>query len=200
MNRKIGMYSSIIHLCAAIGFVLCLIMGSSFGNYLFGIFIALSFIPLICAYAVYSKPQNKAGSYIAMVFACIYAAIIVLVYFANVTSVRLDSLSQQALQIISTQGFGLFFNYDLLGYGVMSLSAFFTGLTIEGNTKRVKCLKYLLLAHGVFFISSFFIPLLGLFATNTQQSNMIGPLIQSFWCLYFSFIDVLSFGYFRNKD
>ncbi len=74
-------------------------MGSSFGNYLFGIFIALSFIPLICAYAVYSKPQNKACSYIAMVFACIYAAIIVLVYFANVTSVRLDSLSQQALQI-----------------------------------------------------------------------------------------------------
>ncbi len=199
MNRKIGMYSSIMHLCAAIGFVFCLIINSSFGNYLFGIFIALSFVLLISAYALYCKPENKAAAYAAMIFACIYAVIILLVYYANITSVRLDSLNQQANQIISTQKFGLFFNYDLLGYGVMSLSAFLVGLTIEGNIKSVKCLKCLLLIHGIFFISSFLIPLLGLFNTDTQQPNQIGPIIQSFWCIYFSFIDILSFIYFKKK-
>lgn len=199
MNRKTGMFSSAIHLCAAIGFVLCLIVGSSFGNYLFGIFIALSFIPLICAYATFSKTENKVASYIAMIFAGIYVVLILLVYFANVTSVRLDSLNQQATQIISTQNFGLFFNYDLLGYGVMSLSAFFIGLTIEGNTKINRCLKWLLLIHGVFFVSSFLIPMLGLFSPDAQQSNTVGPIIQSFWCIYFSSIDILSFVYFSKK-
>jgi len=189
------MISSITHLCAAVGFVLCLIIGSSFGNYLFGMFMALSFIPLICAFATYCKPENKAAGYIALLFAGIYACMILLVYFANVTAVRLDSLNQQATQILSTQKFGLFFAYDLLGYGIMSLSALFIGFTIEGN----KWLKHLLLAHGVFFISSFIIPILGLFSADMQLSSKIGPMIQSVWCIYFSFIDILSFIYFKKQ-
>jgi uncharacterized integral membrane protein len=184
----------------AMGFVLCLIIGSSFGNYICGMFVAISFVPLICAYAVYSKPQDKAATYVAMIFACIYTVLILLVYFANVTSVRLDTLNQQAEQMLSTTQFGLFFNYDLLGYGVMSLAAFFVGLTIEVNTKSNKWLRSLLLAHGIFFISSFLIPLLGLFKTDMQGSKAIGPIIQSVWCLYFSIIDILSFGFFKQKQ
>jgi len=89
--------------------------------------------------------------------------------------------------------------YDLLAYGVMSLSALFVGFTIEGNTKSQKWLRLLLLLHGVFFISSFVIPILGLFRADTQQSSQIGPMFQSFWCVYFSFIDVLAFSYFKNR-
>ncbi len=199
MNRKIGVISSVIHLCAVLGFVLCLIIGSSFGNYLFGMFIALSFIPLICTFSIYSKTENKVASYIAIAFASIYAVLILLVYFANVTTVRLDSLNQQANQMISTREFGLFFNYDLLGYGIMSLSAFFIGLAIECNTKSETWLKRLLLIHGVFFVSSFILPMLGLFSADLQQSSNIGPIIQSFWCIYFSAIDVLSFIYFKKQ-
>lgn len=199
MNRNIGMISSATHLCSALGFVLCLIFGSSFGNYLFGILMALSFIPLICTFSIYSKSENRAASHIAMSFACIYAVLILLVYFANVTTVRLDSLNQQAFQIISTQEFGLFFNYDLLGYGMMSLSAFFAGLTIECCTKSSIWLKRLLLAHGLFFISSLVIPMLGLFSTDLQQSGTIGPMIQSFWCVCFSAIDLLSLIYFKKQ-
>ena len=200
MNQKIGAMSSAIHLCAALGFVLCLIVGSSFGNYLFGMALALCFIPLICAFSSYNEEKNRAASLIAIAFACIYAVMILLVYYANVTAVRLDSLNQQALKIISTQEFGLFFSYDLLGYGIMSLAAFFTGLTIKASTKKDLLLRRLLLIHGVFFVSSFIIPLLGLFSSDSQQSSNIGQIIQSVWCIYFSVIDVLSLAYFARQN
>lgn len=45
---------------------------------------------------------------------------------------------------------GLIFNYDLLGYGFMALSTFFTGLTIEGRSKADKVLKWLMLIHGIY--------------------------------------------------
>ncbi len=199
MNRRIGVTSSAIHLCSALGFVLCLIIGSSFGNYLSGMALALSFIPLICSFSSYSKVENKTASFIAIAFACIYVTLILLVYYANVTTVRLDSLTQQAYQMISTQEFGLFFNYDLLGYGIMSLSAFFIGLTIESSTKEGVWLRRLLLSHGVFFISSFLIPLLGLFSVDSPQSSNIGQIIQSVWCIYFSAIDILSLAYFSKQ-
>lgn len=198
MNRRIGLISSSIHLCAAIGFVLCLIIGVSFGNYLLGMVLALSFLPLTCAYSAFSKTENKAASLIAIAFACVYAVIILLVYYANVTTVLLDELSPQARQIISTHEFGLFFNYDLLGYGIMSLSAFFTGVTIEINGGKNIWLKRLLLIHGVFVVAAV-IPMLGLFSSDSPQSSNIGQIIQSIWCLYFSAIDILSFAYFSKQ-
>ena len=199
MNRNIGLISSAINLCSVIGFVVFLIVGASIGNYFLGMFIAFSFVPMIVAFAMYSKPDNKVASYTAMIFAGIYAVLILLVYFAQVTTVRLSSLSEQAEQIISSQRFGLFFNYDLLGYGIMALSTFFIGLTIDVETKGDKWLKRLLLIHGIFFISSFILPVLGIFSTDPQQSNKIGPMIQTFWCLYFSTVGVLSILYFKKQ-
>jgi hypothetical protein len=162
-------------------------------------FIAFSFIPMIVAFAIYSKPENKAAAYTAMIFAGIYAVFILLVYFAQVTTVRMSSLNEQAAQIISSQKFGLFFNYDLLGYGIMALSTFFIGLTIDGKSNGDKWLKWFLLIHGVFFVSSFILPVIGVFSTDIEQSNRIGPMIQTFWCIYFSTVGVLSFLYFKKK-
>lgn len=63
----------------------------------------------------------------------------------------MDSLSEQAMQILNYSNGGLFFSYDLFGYGMMALSTFFVGLAIDANTKADKCLKYLMMIHGIFF-------------------------------------------------
>jgi hypothetical protein len=199
MNKKIGIYSTTIHLFSIIGFAFCLIINMSMGNYVFGIFIALSFIPMIATFVIDSKIDKKSSAYSAIIFAGIYSVFILFVYFAQITTVRLGLLNEQAMQIISSQKFGLFFNYDLLGYGIMALSTFFIGLTIEPKTILDKHLKLLLLVHGIFFVSSFILPILGIFNNDIQQSNKIGPMIQTVWCTYFSFIDVLSIIYFKRK-
>jgi general stress protein CsbA len=199
MNDKIGTMGSVIHFCSLAGFVFCLLIGFPLGNYVFGILIALSFVLVISAFASFSKSENKSAVYAAMIFAAVYAILILVVYFAQVTTVRQSSLSEQAALIISSQKFGLFFNYDLLGYGIMSLAVFFIGLTIQVKTKSDKILKRLMLIHGIFFTSSF-IPVTGAFSNMAaEQSNQIGPMIQSFWCCYYAVIDVFSFSYFKKQ-
>ncbi|EJF40598.1 hypothetical protein HMPREF1141_1133 [Clostridium sp. MSTE9] len=162
-------------------------------------FIAFSFVPMICTFTFYSSFEKKVAGNTAMVFAGMYAVFILLVYFAQVTTVRLDNLNEQAIQILSYPKFGLFFSYDLLGYGLMAISTFFTGLAVEVKTKPDKWLKWLLLIHGVFAIVCFILPIIGLFRTGMEGAEWIGTAVLVFWCVYFTPVSILSFLHFKNQ-
>lgn len=200
MNRRIGIYSSIINVLSVVAFLLFLLIGSDYGSYLVCMFIAFSFVPMMCAFSYYSISDKKIAGYIAMTFSSIYAILILLVYFAQVTTVALNELNEQATQIIDYSTFGLFFSYDLLGYGIMALATFFAGLTIEVKCKRDRWLQRLLIIHGIFFISCFIMPMLGLFNSEMEGSDLVGVIVLGFWCVYFIPIGVLSALYFKEKD
>lgn len=199
MNRKIGMICSLINFISVIGFAICMLIGTDFGSYIVCMFIAFSFVPMISAFSQECERENQAAAYSAMIFAGVYAVIILLVYFAQTTAVRLDGLNEQALQILDYKKFGLYFSYDLLGYGLMALSTFFIGFTIKVRTKADKWLKWLLLIHGIFFVSCFIMPMLGVFSPDMQGAEWIGILVLEFWCIYFAPIGILSFLHFKNN-
>lgn len=198
MTRKLGMISAVINISAVAVFALSMPLGFHFGDYLSSIFIALSFVMLICTLATMGKKETNTAGVIAMVFAGIYAGINLLVYFTQVTTVRLTTLTGQAASLLDFQAFGLFFNYDLLGYCLMALATFFIGLTIEAYTKADKVLKWLLLIHGVFAIACFIMPIMGVFYPGMEGGELIGTVVLEFWCLYFLPVGVLSFRYFRR--
>lgn len=200
MNKRIGVYSSIINAIAVLLFLVFILTGFEYGSYITCIFIALSFVPMMCSYAYYSDLHVKTAGYIGMGFSIIYATLILIVYYAQVTAIVLDQLNEQAKQIIDYKQFGLFFSYDLLGYGIMALATLFAGLTVGIKNRRDKVLKYLLIIHGLFFISSFVIPLLGVFDPQMKEGEWIGSLLLGFWCLYYTPIAILSGFYFYNKD
>lgn len=199
MNRRIGMYSAIINICAVAGFALSMLVGSSFGSYITSMFIAFSFVLMICAFVTYAKEEKKAAAYTGMIFAGIYALCILIVYFTQVTAVRLDNLQGQALQILDYQNFGLFFSYDLLGYCLMAIATFFIGLTIVVRGRRDRWLKWLLLVHGIFAIACFLLPILGVFSSTMEGVEWIGTAVLEFWRLYFIPVGILSFLYFKNS-
>lgn len=199
MNRKIGMISSLINLVCVLLFALFMLIRFDFGSYLVCMFIAFSFVPMISAFGNECEPNRKVAGYSAMIFAGVYAVIILLVYFAQTTAVRLDGLSRQAMQILDYRKFGLFFNYDLLGYGSMALSTFFAGITIQPKNTSDKVLKWLLIIHGMFFISCLIMPMLGLFSSEMQGGDLFGVLVLEFWCIYFAPIGLLSFLHFKRS-
>lgn len=199
MNRKIGMWSAIVNIGAVAGFALSMLLGSNFGSYATSMFIALSFIPMICAFVAYAKKGKKTAAYAGMIFAGMYALCNLIVYFTQLTAVRLDNLQGQALQILDFQNFGLIFSYDLMGYGLMALATFFIGLTIIVKRGRDKWLKWLLLIHGVFAIGCFLLPILGVFSSTMAGVEWIGTAVLEFWCLYFIPVGILSFLYFKDK-
>jgi hypothetical protein len=177
-----------------------MIIGSDFGSFLSSMVIAWGFVPMICSFASYSDKDTKSVSYTAIVFTAVYAVLIMVVYFAQLTTVRLSELNQQASQILGFNNFGLFFSYDLLGYGFMALATFFIALTIKAKTKTDKWLKVLMMVHGIFAISCVIMPMLGVFNADMAGGDIIGVLVLEFWCAYFTPVCILSYLHFKNQQ
>lgn len=148
------------------------------------------------------EPRRVAAN-AGMAFAIVYAVLVLLVYFAQTTSVRLDGLSEKAQGILDFQRGGLLFNYDLLGYGMMALSTFFLGLSIQTDSRTDKWLKALMMLHGGFFFGCFIMPMTGMFVSMADGGTNIGGIVAlAIWCVYFLPIGVLAdrhFGKDRNK-
>lgn len=200
MNRKMGMISSIVTLTAVLGFALSMILGSDSGSYLSSMFIAWGFVPLICSFAALGGKDTKAVRYTAIAFAAVYTVLIMLVYFAQLTVMRLSYLNEQAAQILDYQNFGLFFSYDLLGYAFMSLATFFIGLSIHASTAADRWLRALLMIHGIFAITCVVMPILGVFKPGMVGGDLTGVFVLEFWCAYFTPICILSYLHFRNQS
>lgn len=136
-----------------------------------------------------------------MIFAAIYAVLVFIVYFAQTTAVRLDGLDEQAMRILDFPRGGLFFSYDLLGYGMLALSTFFVGLTIQAKTRADKWLKCLMMIHGVFFFGCFIMPMTGAFSSMASGETSLGGVIAlEFWCAYFTPVGVLAALHFGKRQ
>jgi hypothetical protein len=110
------------------------------------------------------------------------------------------SLGEEVLSIISYEHLGsLFFNYDLLGYGFMGLSTFFTGFTVTPKGKGDTALRLLLWIHGIFFVSCLLVPMFPVFTPDMAGGDAIGMIVLLVWCVYFLPICILAYRYFGRK-
>lgn len=198
MNRRIGAVCSLLDLISVLGFAVSMPFGADFGSYFCSMFIALGFVGMMCAFLHASPPERRVAGYVAVAFSAVYAAVILLVYFAQLTTVRFGGLTEQVRALLDFRQMGLFFSFDLLGYALMALATFFAGLTICPESRADKWLRALLLIHGVFFISCLLMPMLGVFRADSPA--WIGVAVLEFWCAYFAPVSVLSFLFFRRKQ
>lgn len=198
MNKTIGRIGAVIVSVSVLLFAICMLIPFSFGSYFVCMLLPIGYIMMAAGFCGESDEEHRVAANVGMTFAAIYAVLIFLVYFAQTTAVRLDSLDEQAMKVLDYSRGGLFFSYDLLGYGMMALSTFFVGLTIDAKTKADKWIKYLMIIHGGFFLSCFIMPMTGVFSSmSSGETNMGGVIALEFWCAYFLPIGVLSIIHFR---
>ena len=195
MNHKIGMIGSFVTTISVALFAVFMLIVFNFGSFFICMFLSLGFVLMISAFAQECEPGRMAAASAAMIFATVYCVIILLVYFAQTTSVRLDGLNGQAMQILDYSKSGLYFNYDLLGYSLMALSTFLIGLTVKAENRTDQWLKWLLILHGVFFIPCLIMPMLGIFSGGSYWTGVIAL---EFWCAYFIPIGILSYLHFKR--
>lgn len=200
MNRTIAKIGAMIVTITVLLFAVCMLIPFNFGSYFVCMLLPIGYIMMVAGLCHESGENHRVAANAGMIFASIYAVLIFLVYFAQTTAVRLDPLSEQAMQILNYSRGGLFFSYDLLGYGMMALSTFFTGLTINAKTKADKWLKYLMMIHGIFFLGCFVMPMTGVFSSMSNgETSMGGVAALEFWCAYFTPIGILSIIHFSKK-
>jgi len=201
MNRTIPKIGAAVVTITVFLFAACMIADFPFGSYLVCMFLPLGYMMMAAGFQYESCEERRVPANIGDALAAVYAVLIFLVYFAQTTSVRLDNLNEQALRILAFERGGLLFNYDLLGYGIMALSTFFIGLSIIPKSKADKWLKGLMLVHGVFFISCFFMPMTGMFTSMAEGDAGNGGTIALLgWCAYFFPIGILAYRHFQKAQ
>ena len=200
LNRTVPRIGAAVVAVAVFLFALCLIIDFTYGSYLVCMFLPMGYIMMAAGFHQESGEDRKAVSVIGMVFAAVYAVLILLVYFAQTTSVHLGRLSEEALGILDFRRGGLLFNYDLLGYGMMALSTFFIGLSFQAGNREEKWLKYLMMIHGIFFIGCFIMPMTGVITgmANGETSHS-GVIALVCWCAYFLPIGILAYRHFGRQ-
>lgn len=208
-NQKTGKIGAAVTGTSVAVFAIAMIVGlvsglnTSVVSYFVCIFIAIGYIPFTAALASPEKGRPLTAAGLAGVaFAAAYAVLIFIVYFAMLTTVRMNStLSSETLSVISYEHAGsLFFNYDLFGYGLMGLSTFFIGFTIVPKRKGDKALRVLLWIHGIFFLSCLLMPLFPVFTPDMPGGKVIGTLVLLVWCSYFLPVCVLGWRYFNKLE
>ncbi|MCE5234713.1 MAG: hypothetical protein LLF87_01485 [Eubacteriales bacterium] len=199
MNKRIGICASAVNLAAVLGFAAAMLLGTTFTSYLSSILIAFSFVVMVSAFAHYSDERSRTAAITAVAFGGMYALCNAVVYFIQLTTVRGGALGEQAAALLDFQRFGMIFNLDMLGYCLMSLSTLFAGFTVQVKSREDRWLKGLLIVHGVFALSCFIVPFLGLFKAASGEDGLAGTLVLEFWCVYFAPVGVLSALHFSKK-
>ena len=199
MNRLISRIGAALVTVTVFLFAVFRIVDFSFGSYFVCMFLPMGYIMMAAGLQHEAGEDRKIAANVGMVFSAVYAVLILLVYFAQTTSVHLGVLNDDAMSILDFRRGGLIFNYDLLGYGMMALSTFFIGLSIRADSKADKWLKALMMIHGVFFIGCFLMPMTGVFIGMSDGETSGGGVIALvLWCAYFLPIGILAFRHFEN--
>ena len=199
LNRMISKTGSAIVTVTVLLFAIFLIINYSMGSYFVCLILPTGFIMMTAGLHNECEGDRKVAADTGLILAAVYAAFIMLVYFAQLTTVKNEQLNEQAANLLEFGRFGLIFNYDLLGYGVMALSTFFTGLSMKPKDKADKWLRALLMIHGVFYFSCTFMPITGMFARMSSGGDGIGGrLALVAWCIYFLPVGILSFLHFHS--
>ncbi len=200
MNRTIPRIGAAVTAVTVLLFAAFLIADFLFGAYFVCMLLPVGWIMTAAGLHQEAPSDRRAASCTGLALAAVYAALILIVYFAQTTSVRLDGLSGPALRVLDFSRGGLLFNYDLLGYGMMALSTFFLGLSMKAKRRADKWLKALLTLHGAFFPGCFIMPMTGMFSAMAEGETSSGGVIALvIWCAYFFPVGVLAFRHFGKK-
>ena len=201
MNRAISKLGAAITTVTVFLFAVFLIINYSLGSYFVCLILPVGFIIMTAGLQNECESDRKVAANIGLILAAVYSVFIMLVYYSQLTTVNNEQLNEQAAQLLRFDKYGLIFNYDLLGYGVMALSTFFTGLSIKSENKSDKWLRALMMIHGVFYFSCTFMPITGVFSNMSSGGDgMGGRLALVAWCVYFLPIGILAFVHFSKKE
>lgn len=200
LNKMIPKVGSAIVTVTVFLFAIFLIIDFSMGSYFVCLILPIGFIMMTAGLQNECEGERKVAANIGLILAAVYSTFIMLVYYSQLTTVNNEQLNEQAANLLEFDRFGLIFNYDLLGYGLMALSTFFTGLSMKPKDKTDKWLRALLMIHGVFYFSCTFMPMTGMFARMSPGGDGIGGrLALVVWCVYFLPIGILSFLHFHFR-
>jgi hypothetical protein len=198
LNRNVGLWSSVAVTASVVLFASCMIVGQDYGAYAMSMLIAWGYVLMVCSFSATSRATETVAAQAGVAFGVLYAGFVTTVYFVQLTTVLHQSAGTDILKVLTYRELGsLMFNLDLLGYGLMSISTFFIGLTVIRSNGASRWLRWLLIVHGVFAPMCVALPIIDVFTAMPRSSgDATGIAVLLFWCAYFTPVGVLAIRHF----
>ena len=200
MNKMIAKVGSAIVMVTVFMFALFLLINYSMGSFFVCLILPIGFIMMTAGLHNECENDRKVAANIGLTLAAVYATFIMLVYFTQLTTVNNEQLTDQAAKLLEMGKCGLIFNYDLLGYGLMALSTFFTGFSMKPKNKTDRWLRALMMIHGVFYFSCTFMPITGMFVKASSGGNGPGEGLHLLRGVCISFLSEYFHFFISEKD
>ena len=202
MNRAIGRWSAVAVTTAVVLFGLAMLLRLDYGAYAMSMLISWAYVLLACSFSATAGRERRAAAEAGVAFAVLYAGFVTSVYFVQLTTVLHGAASADILALLTYQQLGsLMFNLDLLGYGLMAISTIFVGLTLSGTSRAERCLRLLLIVHGVFAPMCIALPIWNVFAAMPKAGgDAIGIAVLVVWCVYFTPVGILAVRHFTTAE
>jgi len=201
MKRRLGFYAAIGAAVCTILFCINMVVGlftpSDYFSHAVCLLLSWCYVLLVCDLCAHALPERRAAANAALAFAVMYALLINIVYFAQITVIRQNAMNPAIISDFRMIPGTLYFAYDILGYGLMALSTLFLALVVRPQNRGDRLMKILLLIHGCFFPLCVIMPMTNLF--SNAGSDVSGSILLIGWCIYFAPIMILAIRYTRNS-
>lgn len=195
---NIGMWSSAAASFFAVLFALSMAAELLYWAYFVCLLLPVAYILLCLAHSrTLTNTRLQIFADAAVVFATMYAICISIVYYVQLTFVRLGNPSPVILSVVEYYPPSAFFAINALGYSFLGISTIFVGFALEGN----KLLKAALFFHGLQCLVGLIICSTP-FVYTEESRDKVGeysiPLYA--WCLVFAPTCVLLSLHFRRLN
>jgi hypothetical protein len=115
------------------------------------LFLALSFVVMMVCVHAYVPEERQVWTHAGLAFAIIYAVLVSIVYFVQLTVVLprvLEGEGESVGVLLFTSFDSFMYALDVLGYGVMSLSTLFAGWAFTGEGLE-RAIRRAMVANGL---------------------------------------------------
>jgi hypothetical protein len=184
-------------ICALVFGVSLILRMSNVIDYVSSMGIAICFLALTVAHDTVVS-EHAVYARLAVAFACVYCTLVCLVYFTQLSFVRLaQEPGPGVLSIVSFEPpRTVFFAIDMLGYFFMSLSVCCMGLTLPGGS-----LKRLFIILGLWGATCIAVPLLPFMYDESadKDSSEAGIASLVVWTLFFVPLMTMLANYYRQE-
>ena len=156
--------------------------------------IAPSFIVLMASIRANTPQRERLWTDIAMAFSIIYAVIIGQNYFLQMTVVRQNPLAFAVLTMDPTHKDSVFWAFEILGYGFMSLATLFVSAVFK-KVGVESWIRWLFIVNGVFAM----IAVVG-YVLTANPLHIVGLLSVGIWSITFPVAAVLLAIVFKRAE
>lgn len=185
---QVGLISSVASGVLVSTFAL-LLVGSFWTNtadasYLVCFVLAPTFLVMMSSIHAHSSPESRFWSQLGVSLTIMYATLITITYYTQLTVVRVNSLglTPQILEALTYTPGSFIFSLNMLGYGFMCLAVLITHPVFAGKGLGT-WLRRLFILNGVFFLPTWAFPALSLGSPQPEVDFGVWALI--LWCILF---------------